>query len=161
MILKEKRSIALLISILLIASAVFIFLIESPEQEEGAPSLAPQMRVVRVHFSENDIYATDLGLLAGSAKIKRRAPKEGRFFYRVTDERGIELLQGSFPDPRTIFYDFPIDKSGKLSGGSLQQEHAVFDIRLPKIEAGSELELFDHTDSPTEKPILRSQLEPL
>jgi len=147
MILKEKRSIALLISILLIASAVFIFLIESPEQEEGAPSLAPQMRVVRVHFSENDIYATNLGLLAGSAKAKRRAPKEGLFFYRITNQQGTELLQGSFPDPRILYYDTPVDSSGKLSGGSLQQEHAVFDIRLPPAQTTSQLELIDYTES--------------
>lgn len=153
--------------LLVIAAILIAALLSIPflPTEKAPPPIAsnpqPQIRVLRLHFSGTEVTLQDLGNFPGSAKRQRNPSKQNAFYYQVSQPNTALIAEGSFPDPRILYYDTPVDDSGKLQGGSIIQESTVFDIRLPRITAASTFTLFDYTDSQNTTPILAADLPPL
>lgn len=153
----------LIVTTLLIVGLMCVpfFLTEKNGTTPPAVDTLKQVRAIRILFSGTEATAEDLGNFPGAIKRQRDPSKQNSFYYALTTPAGDLLAEGAFQDPRILYYDTPVDKTGKLEGGSIIQDETVFDIRLPKVGTRATLTLTDYTQTAEGNIILQFPVEPL
>lgn len=119
----------------------------------GLASLAPG-----VTASESDMIFLCFALESGKLKLLSQsvvrgnmrlpgdvAPADG-LYSRVLSSSGRILAQELLPDPRLVYYDYPIaEGADRLTGGKLLMSNVEFAVRYPLIPGMAAIELFSVT----------------
>lgn len=149
----------IIITLLLIVGIASVpFLAPRKPLSSGTEEEHPQIQIVRIHFSDTSIFAETIGLRQGTAKRQRNPIRAGNIFFEHRDNTGELLTSGTIADPRIVYYDTPIDKSGKLQGGQVTLPQGDFDIRLTPATTPSVLVLTDYTQDSKGIEILRHEI---